>query len=37
MLTFQHNFASEAYLMNLVLMSSEKYLKMEKCMISISN
>ena len=33
MLTFQNNFVSEAYLMDLVLMSPEKYLKMERCMI----
>ena len=32
MLTFQINFVSEAYLMDLVLLSLENYLEMEKCM-----
>ena len=33
MLTFQLNFVSEVYLMDLVLLSLEKYLQMEMCMI----
>ena len=32
-LTFQQNFVSEVYLMDLVLLSLEKYLQMENCMI----
>ena len=32
-LTFQHNFVSEAYLMEIVLLSLGNYLQMEMCMI----
>ena len=33
MLTFQLNFVSEVYLIDLVLLSLDKYLYMEMCMI----
>ena len=33
LLTFQHNFSSEVYLMDLVLLSLENYLSIEMCMI----